>query len=119
MQLTREQQATIDRFLNDVVLEPTDVSQLKGVLRGLANTPDTSCQYTVEIVETIIEHRMYEIGPCENGLEAAKEARVAWIDAGQEPDEGPSISVTEREFRVKRADSNNWVTFDESEVEDD
>lgn len=124
MQLTTEQRLVMEGY----VAGNTTQRELVGVLEQLLDEADQAPSppqlvegnmYTVEIVEHIVETRLYDsIGPCENGLEAAREARIAYIDNGVIPDDGPSISVQEREFQVKRLGVTAMVTFDESEVTD-
>jgi hypothetical protein len=119
MWISDSQRKAIDAFLNDLPPNEQERSQLKGVLMQVQDMADKPCKmFTVEIVESIIERRLYQVGPCENGLEAARRARTIFIDEGVNPDDGPSIDVVEREFEVTPADGGAKVTFDESEVDD-
>lgn len=126
MKLTQEQRLVMEGY----VAGNTTQRELVGVLEQLLDEADQATSppqavkgymYTVEIVEHIVETRLYDfIGPCENGLEAAREARIAFLDDGVSPDDGPSISVENRAFQVTLIGNGSvQITFDESEVIDE
>lgn len=73
-------------------------------------------KYVVKIEELITETREYEV-EADSPIAAAAQARVRWVDNGEEPGEGQMVGVQEREYRTRLlAGPGDDEVFDEDEI---
>lgn len=65
-------------------------------------------KYTVNVEETIVENRIYEI-EADDPKSAALEAYHAWIDRGEEPPGGPGVNVIDRTYVVRHPEKTSLL----------